>query len=222
MKHRADDRIVPQFRRRLLRWFAQHGRDLPWRRTRDAYQILVSEVMLQQTQVDRVKDFYGRFLKQYPSVESLARAKPQQVRESWEGLGYYARAKNLHAASQHVVTHHAGKFPLEVHALMELPGIGRYTAGAVASFAYNQRAPILDTNVSRVLRRVFAVRGNPKSAAAQRRLWYLAEALLPRKKIWEFNQGIMDLGATLCTARTPDCPACPMKTICRAYKITAA
>lgn len=213
----ADHNILP-FRRRLLRWFAAHGRDLPWRQTRDPYRILVSEVMLQQTQVERVKDFYGRFLRRYPDVERLARARPHQVRESWEGLGYYARARNLHRTSRTVMRDHGGRFPMEIHALMQLPGIGRYTAGAIRSFAYERPAPIVDTNVARVLRRVFGVRGDPKRAATQRRLWALAEALVRgTKRIWAVNQGIMDLGATVCTARNPRCEICVMQRICEAY-----
>jgi A/G-specific adenine glycosylase len=205
------------FRRRLLRWFDRYGRSLPWRRTRDPYKILVSEVMLQQTQVDRVKEFYRRFLKRYPTVRKLAKAESLEVRETWEGLGYYRRAHNLHKTSQAVVQAHQGKFPDNVETLMSLPGVGRYTAGAVASFAFNRRAPILDTNVSRVLRRVFGVDGDPKKAKAQKALWHLAEVLLPRKKIWEFNQGIMDFGATICTARKPQCESCPMSDICDEY-----
>lgn len=202
------------FRRRLLRWFARHGRDLPWRRTRDPYEILVSEIMLQQTQVDRVKTYYGKFLHRYPTVETLARARPLQVREVWEGLGYYARARHLHQTSRVVVKKHRGVFPQTAALLHTLPGVGRYTAGAVASFAFNQRTPIVDTNVARVLRRIFGIAGDLKRAAVQKRLWRLAEALLPRKKIWDFNQGLMDFGATICTARNPQCADCPMTDIC--------
>lgn len=221
----AQRKKIATFRRRLLRWFAAHGRDLPWRHTRDPYKILVSEVMLQQTQVDRVRDFYGRFLKRYPTASILARARPHAVREQWEGLGYYARARNLHRASRAVVREHGGQFPMEVHALMDLPGIGRYTAGAVASFAFGQRAPILDTNVARVLRRVFGVTGEPLRAATRNALWALAEAALPRKgheQIWAFNQGIMDLGAMVCTARNPKCDQCPMADMCCAQSGTAS
>lgn len=208
-------RVVTQFRRRLLRWFAAYGRDLPWRRTRDPYKILVSEIMLQQTQVDRVKDYYAKFLHRYPTVGALAKARPLRVREEWEGLGYYARARNLHATSRVVMKEHGGEFPQAVDSLRALPGIGRYTAGAVASFAFGQRAPIVDTNVARVLRRVFGITGAPKSTAVQKTLWHVAERLLPRKKIWEFNQGLMDFGATVCTARNPKCHECPMMDICQ-------
>lgn len=198
----------------LLQWFAQHGRDLPWRRTHDPYKILVSEMMLHQTQVSRVLDFYPQFLKRYPSVEKLARAKPLAVREAWQGLGYYNRAKYLHATARAVVDQHDGQFPRTPEALQMLPGIGRYTAGAIVSFAYKQPAPILDTNVIRVLRRVFGVRGDPKRSTAQKKLWHLAETLIPKGKVWEFNQGIMDFGATVCTARTPQCPTCVMRKMC--------
>lgn len=210
------------FRIKLLRWFAKHGRDLPWRRTRDPYKILVSEVMLQQTQVDRVKDFYGRFVKRYPTAEKLARSRPHKVREAWEGLGYYRRASNLHAATRQVTKDHGGKFPMDVQALMQLPGIGRYTAGAVASFAYGKRAPILDTNVVRVLSRIFGIKGDPKKTATQKLLWQLAEDLLPRDKerIWAFNQAIMDFGATICPARRPQCATCPMQNTCEYYATT--
>lgn len=200
---------------RLLTWFARHGRDLPWRRTHDPYKILVSEMMLQQTQVARVLEFYPRFLKRYPSVEKLAGAKPLAVREAWEGLGYYNRARYLHQTVRAVVKRYRGTFPRTTDDLQHLPGIGRYTAGAMVSFAYKQPAPILDTNVSRVLRRVFGVRGDPKRAVTQKKLWRLTETLIPTGKVWEFNQGLMDFGATICTARAPQCPTCVMREMCQ-------
>jgi A/G-specific adenine glycosylase len=202
------------FQAGLLAWFDRHGRDLPWRRTRDPYRILVSEVMLQQTQVERVKDYYERFLREYPTVQDLAAARPSQVRESWDGLGYYARARHLHAAARRVVQEHAGEFPHRPEELMELPGIGRYTAGAVVSFAYGQPAPILDTNVRRVLTRVFVRRRPARRGTLDRRLWGLAELLIPDGKAWEFNQALMDFGAVMCTARTPRCPRCPLLRLC--------
>ncbi|MBI4366236.1 MAG: A/G-specific adenine glycosylase [Deltaproteobacteria bacterium] len=201
----------------MLRWFGAHRRDLPWRRTHDPYKILVSEMMLQQTQVARVLEFYPRFLKRYPSIEKLAGARPSRVREAWDGLGYYNRAKYLHQTAKQVAKRHGGVFPRTTEELQCLPGIGRYTAGAIASFAYKKPAPILDTNVARVLRRVFGVRGDPKRSAARKRLWRLAERLIPTGKVWEFNQGLMDFGATVCTARAPRCPTCVMREICR-YK----
>jgi A/G-specific adenine glycosylase len=214
---RLDERTVKTFRTRLLRWFRENGRDLPWRRTRDPYEILVSEVMLQQTQVDRVQGFYQRFLEEYPTAQDLAAAPPARVRDSWEGLGYYARARNLHAAARQIVEQHGGRFPRRLDEVMALPGVGRYTAGAVVSFAYGEPAPILDTNVRRVLSRVFVRRRPSRRAVLDRRLWALAEAAVPSDRAWEFNQAIMDLGATVCTARKPACPRCPVRQVCAYY-----
>ena len=204
----------PEFRRRLLRWFRRHGRDLPWRRTRDPYRVLVSEVMLQQTQVSRVEGFYHRFLERFPSLEHLAAAPPGRVRESWDGLGYYRRAANLHRLAQVIVTEHGGVLPSDPEALRRLPGVGRYTAGAVASFAFERATPAVDTNVARVLRRAF----HPRAAGVrgERRLWTTAQQLLPRHgaAAWTFNQGIMELGALVCTARIARCDACPVRAAC--------
>ena len=202
------------FRRGLLRWFRRHGRDLPWRRTRDPYRIVVSEFMLQQTQVSRVEGYFHRFLEQYPTVEALAAASPLAVRESWEGLGYYRRAANLHRLAQAVVEKHGGVVPSDPMILRELPGVGRYTAGAVASFAYERRTPAVDTNVARVLRRAFHPRLTAR--ARERRLWETAERLLPRPgpAAWAFNQAIMELGALVCTARVARCSACPVRAAC--------
>lgn len=204
-----------KFRRRLLRWFRRHGRDLPWRRTRDPYRVLVSEFMLQQTQVSRVEAYYHRFLDRYPSVELLAAAAPSAVRESWEGLGYYRRATNLHLLARRVVAEHAGVIPDDPEVLVGLPGIGRYTAGAVASFAYERSTPAVDTNVARVLRRAFHPRLATKGA--DRRLWATGAALVPRpgKRAWEFNQAIMELGALICTARVARCGECPVRDACK-------
>jgi A/G-specific adenine glycosylase len=205
---------APEFRRRLLRWFRRHGRDLPWRRTRDPYHVLVSEFMLQQTQVTRVEAYYHRFLDQYPSVLALAEATPSAVRETWEGLGYYRRASNLHRLAQLVVSRHGGVIPSQSDVLRDLPGVGRYTAGAVASFAYERPEPAVDTNVARVLRRAF----HPRLATrgATRRLWETGTLLVPRngKRAWEFNQAIMELGALVCTARRAHCKACPVRSAC--------
>jgi A/G-specific adenine glycosylase len=215
-----DRDVLREFQARLLRWFRRHGRDLPWRKTRDPYKILVSEVMLQQTQVDRVRGYYARFLREYPTVRDLAAAHPARVRESWEGLGYYARARNLHAAARAVTEQHAGKFPQRLEEVMALPGVGRYTAGAVVSFAYGEPAPVLDTNVRRVLRRVFVRRGARSAARLDRRLWALAEAVIPPKQVWTFNQAVMDFGATVCAARSPKCNICPIRLICVYYQRT--
>jgi len=210
---RIDPRQLADFQRGLLAWFRQYGRRLPWRRTRDPYRVLVSEVMLQQTQVDRVRGYYRRFLQAYPTVHDLAAARAPEVREAWEGLGYYARARNLHAAARRIVKEHEGHFPRALAELQALPGVGRYTAGAVASFAYEQRAPVLDTNVRRILTRIF-VRRSSTPARRERRLWALAEAVIPPGDAWAFNQALMDLGATICRARTPDCPRCPVRCAC--------
>jgi A/G-specific adenine glycosylase len=177
--------------------------------------------MLQQTQVARVLGFYDRFLSRFPTLEDVARARPSQVREAWRGLGYYARARNLHRLAREVSPPNgSGSMPDEAAALRKLPGVGAYTAGAVASFAYERRAALVDTNVARVLRRVFAPRVDPRSTKGQRRLWDLAAALLPRtgKATWTHNQALMELGAVVCTARVMRCEACPVKRYCRTGK----
>jgi A/G-specific adenine glycosylase len=204
-----------RFRRNLLSWFRRHGRDLPWRRTRDPYAVLVSEVMLQQTQVARVIDYWPRFLKTFPTLEHLAAASPRRVREAWDGLGYYRRAANLHRAAGEMVTHHGGEVPREMTTLRSLPGIGAYTAGAVASFAFELAEPAIDTNVARVLRRVFHPRLK-KGVAGQRRLRETARELVPHagNAAWTTNQALMELGALVCTARVMHCDVCPVRTNC--------
>jgi A/G-specific adenine glycosylase len=199
----------------LVRWYRRNARDLPWRRTRQPYRILVSEVMLQQTQVERVQKFYGRFLRRYPTFAALAAAPEPAVRESWEGLGYYARARNLHRTARIVVRDHAGRLPDDAAAIRRLPGIGRYTAGAVLSIAYGRDAAILDTNAARVLRRFFGLRDRGDKARFQRRLWAVAERVTPAGRAGDFNQAIMDLGATICRARRPGCEQCPVALACR-------
>lgn len=211
---RLDPGRVRQFQRRLIRWYARHGRDLPWRRTRDPYRILVSEIMLQQTQVERVVGFYERFLRRYPTFEELAQSPEPEVREAWDGLGYYARARNLHRTARQVTNEHGGRLPDDAERIQQLPGIGRYTAGAVLSFAYGKDAAILDTNAARVLSRVFGVRTRGPKTRLHKRLWAIAEAVTPAGKADRFNQAIMDLGATLCTARKPQCPRCPVRSCC--------
>lgn len=207
---------LAQFRRRTVAWFRKHGRELPWRETRDPYRVLVSEFMLQQTQVSRVEGFYHRFLEEYPAIEQLAQATPGQVRESWEGLGYYRRAANLHRLAQTVVADHAGAIPNQVEVLRTLPGVGRYTAGAVASFAFESAEPAVDTNVARVLKRAFHPTAT-KRARDQEKLWETARALVPRSgpTAWTLNQGLMELGALICTAREARCSICPVKKVCR-------
>jgi A/G-specific adenine glycosylase len=214
-KSRAERaRQAAAFRRGLLRWYRRHGRDLPWRRTRDPYHIAVSEFMLQQTQVSRVEAYYRRFLERYPTIQALATAPAAAVRESWEGLGYYRRATNLHRLAQVVVDEHAGVLPSDPEALAMLPGVGRYTAGAVACFAYERVAATVDTNVARVLRRGFHPRLNRKSQVKQ--IWATALELLPRsgKRAWEVNQALMELGALICTARVAKCGVCPVRKAC--------
>src|SRR6266699_4909483 len=197
------------FTRKLLAWWARAARDLPWRKTRDPYRVLVSEFMLQQTQVSRVAEYYPRFLERFPDLDSLARARPRAVREAWEGLGYYARARNLHSLARDVTRRHDAKLPSEPEELIELPGIGPYTAGAVASFAYEKPVPAVDTNVARVIRRVFLRDGGRGTGDGD--IWRLAAALVPRngKRAWKFNQAIMELGALVCVARKPRCRECP-------------
>lgn len=200
-----------RFVRRLLRWYRTAGRRLPWRRTRDPYRILVSEVMLQQTQVDRVVPKYREFLRRYPSLEALARAHVAEVREVWYPLGYNARPVRLWQIARTVLAEHGGRLPAERARLLRLPGIGPYTAGALLSFAFGRRAALLDTNVRRVLQRVFF--GRPVS---DRALWALAERLLPRRA-YDYNQALMDFGALICTARRPRCDRCPLTDLCRTY-----
>jgi A/G-specific adenine glycosylase len=255
------------FTRRLLVWFERHGRDLPWRRTRDPYRVLVSEFMLQQTQVSRVSEYYPRFIARFPDLPSLARAPARAVREEWDGLGYYARARNLHLLARTVAGNgvaekgvagrseaesgssasplpatplpatplpatplpaSAARLPDDPEELVKLPGVGRYTAGAVASFAYERPVPAVDTNVARVIRRVFyGERLTPQRATRPRLtrqrtiphhlVWCLAAALVPRngKRAWKFNQAMMELGALVCTARRPKCCECPVRATCK-------
>src|SRR6059036_391732 len=206
------------FTRKLLAWWARAARDLPWRKTRNPYRVLVSEFMLQQTQVSRVAEYYPRFLERFPDLETLARARPRAVREAWDGLGYYARASNLHALAKDVTRRHDATLPDDPDELIKLPGIGRYTAGAVASFAYEKPVPAVDTNVARVLSRVFF--GNSRqrlSGNRQRRIWSLAAALIPKdgKRAWKFNQALMELGALVCVARKPKCAQCQVRPDCK-------
>ncbi len=204
-----------RFQARLLKWYKQHGRDLPWRKTSDPYKILVSEVMLQQTQVERVIPKYHEFLERYPSFQHLAAAPVEEVRATWYPLGYNIRPHRLHSIACETVVRYGGTLPRDQDELLSFKGIGRYTAGAVRSFAFNEDAPILDTNVMRVLHRVFVGSGDPKAQKA--RLWRLSETLIPKGKGYDFNQALMDFGAVLCTARDPYCLLCPMKDFCKSY-----
>jgi A/G-specific adenine glycosylase len=220
---------------RLLGWFGRHARDLPWRRTRDPYAIWVSEIMLQQTQVKTVLPYWQRWMRALPTVRALAQAKPQRIHKLWEGLGYYSRARNLLQAARLVVEQHNGEVPAKFEELLALPGIGRYTAGAVCSIAFNQPAPILDGNVLRVLTRLFALHGNPREKKVNARLWDLAAGLVGQADEMQqragqnkaarvrkdccsqFNQALMELGALVCTPTRPRCDECPVVTHCLAH-----
>jgi A/G-specific adenine glycosylase len=205
-----------QFRRRLRAWFDRHARDLPWRRRSDPYAIWISEIMLQQTQVATVKPYFERFMEALPSIEALARADEHEVLRLWEGLGYYRRARQLHQAAKLIVAEYGGRFPRDPEAVRRLPGIGRYTAGAVLSIAFDAREPILEANTLRLFSRLLAYRGDPTSTEGGRLLWAMAEAVLPRRGAGRFNQALMELGSEVCTPRVPRCPECPAATLCRA------
>jgi len=207
------------FRRILLRWYDRNGRDLPWRRTDDPYHILVSEIMLQQTQVDRVLPKYHEWLDKYPSLEALADAPENGAVQTWYPLGYNIRPRRLHAIAREAVTRFGGALPSDEETLRSFKGIGPYTAGALMSFAFGKRAPILDTNVARVLFRVVIGRGDLKSHRMRKHLWTVSEMMIPRKRVFDFNQAMMDFGAIVCTARSPKCGECPMAGICRAYPL---
>jgi A/G-specific adenine glycosylase len=208
------DKGIRNFQRRLLRWYARYGRDLPWRHTCDPYRILVSEIMLHQTQVDRVIPKYHEWLMAYPTFEALAAAPPEEVKERWRPLGYNFRPERLQRIAQHVVTELNGELPNMFRQLLALPGVGRYTAGAILSFAFHQDAPIVDTNVRRLIQRIFGVHQNPKGVALERRTWQLAETLIPHGKAFIFNQALIDFGALVCTARKPACPTCFASDLC--------
>jgi A/G-specific adenine glycosylase len=205
------------FARALAEWYRREHRELPWRQTRDPYRVWVSEVMLQQTQVRTVLPYYERFLAAFPTVQALAAAPEERVQKLWEGLGYYARCRHLHAAAQRLVAEHGGAFPTTLAAVRALPGIGRSTAGAILTFALGQRHPVLDGNVKRVLARVFDIDEDVGRARVERRLWGLSEALLAVAEAPdEHNQALMELGALVCTPRRPACPSCPVGAHCEA------
>ena len=206
-----------RFRDRLLAWYRRHGRDLPWRKTSDPYHILVSEIMLQQTQVDRVLPKYAEWLDKYPSLEALATAPEQEVTNTWYPLGYNVRPKRLQTIARESVARYGGQLPADEETLLSFKGIGAYTAGAIRSFAFRERAAILDTNVARVLFRVFVGEGDPKNHAMKRHLWRLSETLVPVRHVFDFNQALMDFGAMVCVARNPKCLVCPMAKSCRAF-----
>lgn len=205
-----------EFRRRLLSWYRRHGRDLPWRRTRDPYAILVSELMLQQTQVATVIPYYHDWLLRFPDFATLARASENEVLCAWQGLGYYARARNLHSTARLIMDQHNGRFPGAIEQMRRFPGIGKYTSHAVASFAFNRPVPIVEANTARVLARLFNFRESIDFSAARRTLWRHAASLLPKSQGCAFNSALLDLGALVCVARKPKCALCPAKAFCRA------
>ncbi|OLP16074.1 A/G-specific adenine glycosylase [Leptolyngbya sp. 'hensonii'] len=209
--------VVVALRQLLLQWYEQQGRDLPWRRSQDVYAIWISEVMLQQTQVQTVIPYYERWLTHFPTLGHLATADQQQVLKIWQGLGYYARARNLHRAAQAIVQNHGGQFPADLDSVLALPGVGRTTAGGILSLAFNQPLAILDGNVKRVLARLVALEVPP--AKASRQLWQLSEALLDPHRPRDYNQALMDLGATVCTPRAPTCLQCPWNSHCQAHQL---
>ncbi|MEQ1767264.1 MAG: A/G-specific adenine glycosylase, partial [Methylotenera sp.] len=210
---------MSDFANRLIVWQKVHGRhDLPWQNTVDPYAIWVSEIMLQQTQVAAVIGYYGKFMQRFPNIATLANATQEEVLQYWSGLGYYSRARNLHNAATTIMDKHHGEFPQDFDTIQTLSGIGRSTAAAIASFAYNQTQTILDGNVKRVLARYFVIEGWPNSPKIERQLWALAEGLLPKQAIVNYTQGLMDLGATLCTRSKPKCGICPLNSDCEAYK----
>jgi A/G-specific adenine glycosylase len=210
---------MPNFVDRIISWQKRHGRHhLPWQNTRDPYRIWLSEIMLQQTQVTTVIPYYLRFVERFPDIKSLARASLDEVLAVWSCLGYYSRAANLHRAAQLVIVDYRGLFPRNFNRIMDLPGIGRSTAAAICVFAYRQKRAILDGNVKRLLARCFGIAGYPGEKSVQEKLWRKSEALLPRKGIGAYTQGLMDLGAEVCLRRNPDCPVCPLHRGCVAYK----
>ena len=212
----APDHDPGEVARRVVAHFRSIQRDLPWRRTRDPYAIWVSEIMLQQTRVAAVIPYFERWLERFPTVTALAEAPLDEVLRLWAGLGYYSRARNLHRGAQELVAHHGGKLPASAAALRDLPGIGRYTAGAIASIAFSLHEPLVDGNVARVLARLHAIEDDIKSPAVTRDLWRLAGALVPAEAPGDFNQGLMELGATVCTPARPSCLMCPLRDLCRA------
>ncbi|HEV2327677.1 MAG TPA: A/G-specific adenine glycosylase [Verrucomicrobiae bacterium] len=221
--HRKISAIV----RNLLTWFSENARDLPWRQTRNPYAIWVSEIMLQQTQVKTVLSFWERWMRELPTIESVARARLQKIHKLWEGLGYYTRVRNLQKAARMILQKHNGQFPKRFEDILALPGIGRYTAGAISSIAFNHPAPILDGNVMRVLTRIFGIAESPRDKRTNQRLWQIAEELVrnslsktqhSRMACSHLNQSLMELGALVCTPRNPQCGTCPVKKLCVAFK----
>jgi len=201
----------------LLNWYDQHATDLPWRGTTDPYRIWLSEIMLQQTQIETVRPYYNRFLTKYPTVQALAQAPLDDVLKLWEGLGYYSRARHLHQAAQRITNAHDGTFPTSAEGLLALPGIGRYTAGAIASIAYGEPVPVLDGNVIRVFSRLLDLTDDVTQTAVKNKLWAVAAAWVPDERPGDYNQALMELGQKICTPRSPACDRCPVRGMCRAH-----
>ena len=210
---------IPSLHNQLIAWFKANREDLPWRRYRSPYHVWLAEIMLQQTQVTTVVPYYERFLSRFPTVEALAEASLDEVLKAWEGLGYYSRARNLHRTARLIVHLYGGEFPSHPNDLMKLPGIGRYTAGAIASLAFGLDTAVLDGNVIRVLTRLFNLAEDVTSASARRQLWHLAESLIPTGKAALWNEGLMELGQRVCTPQTPICSACPIASLCEAHRL---
>ena len=216
----SDRRKVQRLTPRLLAWYAIHARTLPWRHMNDPYAIWISEIMLQQTRAATVIPYWTRWIRAFPDVQTLARAHPTRVLKLWAGLGYYSRARNLQQSAREIMKNHDGQLPRDAQSLQSLPGIGRYTAGAICSIAFNLPEPILDGNIIRVLTRLFAIEGNPKSANTERRLWILAEQFVTTTtEHGALNQALMELGATVCRPRNPGCSVCPLKRSCTALRL---
>lgn len=212
-----DRNWLRRLRRNLRSWYQANARELPWRSTSDPYRIWISEIMLQQTTVAAVIPYFHRFFQRFPKVETLAEAEESEVLRYWEGLGYYSRARNIHKTSQQIVDVHAGRFPDQVETLTQLPGIGRYTAGAISSFAFDQPAPIVEANTKRLYSRLLGLQGDLRTSERQQALWEFAEQLLPRKAPGQFNQALMELGGTICSINDPGCETCPIRSCCRAF-----
>ena len=222
MKTNLPPAQLKTFQKELLRWFRAHKRDLPWRASRDLYRVWVAEVMLQQTRIAAVMPYYDRFLKSLPDMEALASAPISEVLKLWSGLGYYSRARNLHRAAKKIVQYHGGKFPRTLDAALELPGIGRYTAGAVLSIAYDVPLAVLDGNVARVLARLRTIRGDLRQPRRWRELANTAQEWLARNAPGDWNQALMELGEVICTSQIPRCAICPISKWCRAYELGLA
>ena len=209
-----DAKWKSNFRRKLIHWFDGHQRDLPWRQLKTPYRIWITEIMLQQTQVATVVDYFKRFTTRFPTVAALARADQAEVLKLWEGLGYYRRARQLHAAAQMIVEEHDGEFPTDFESVLALPGIGRYTAGAILSIALDQKLPILEGNTIRLFARLMTMQSDPRTTDNQKALWEFSESLLPRKRCGDFNQALMELGSQICNPKRPKCLVCPVNNLC--------